>query len=122
MRNKKILFLITGLFVTLAIVLGWSAIYRPHKVLKVGMSHAEMQRSTGRKCELIPLGSALSSPTAQKDLEEIPMYLVEFPFMATDVFLNSYKKVIFIDFLFGPDAGSKRVLQIESPAVREAIQ
>ena len=80
----------------------WTAIYRPHKAFRVGMSLADVERVVGTQVELIPLGQNLNPNDLENEKRKLPVYMVRIRPMFTTLYLNSYKEIVRIEYLLGP--------------------
>ncbi len=75
----------------------------PRKFFSLGMSLSEIEKNVGGHCDVIPLGSAFSDPPTEFELANTPRYQVRVAAMAVDIYLNSHKKAVCIQSLFGTE-------------------
>jgi len=69
------------------------------------MTETDIEKAVGRRYEIDPVPSAFSAPPTEFELANTPVYAVHVAAMGVAMYLNSFKKVVHIRFLFGKDKG-----------------
>ena len=106
MKPKRLLVISISILGLLIAAGSWNFVIRPRSLFVTGMTHEQIETAVGKGCDLIPAAHALSAPPTAEEKAGVPMYLVRLPAYGVKLYLNSYKRVIFVDFALGPDRGA----------------
>ena len=82
----------------------------PRQRFHLGMKQSEIEAVCG-PVKVIPLASLLSSPPTDFEKEHTPLYWIRGRPMGVNLYLNFYKQVVCVEFLFGSTLGTKEVVK-----------